>query len=121
MLSATWLCPTLIDSLYFSKYGLSTNRISNKLLKKMMWDKVNYGCVITNVGRIDIPTTYGDLQIDAVYGPLVYSDVNEKTMGVITVGNRITFWMSYNESVIDSGIATQFRDEVEGLLREAMT
>jgi NRPS condensation-like uncharacterized protein len=120
MLSATWLCPTLIDSLYFIKYGFSTNRISSKLLKKMMWDKVNYGCVITNVGRVDIPTAYGDLQLEAVYGPLVYSDVNEKTVGVITVGNRATFWMSYNESVIDSGTATQFRDVVQELLRKAV-
>lgn len=121
MLSATLLYPTLIDSLYFSKYGFSTHRVSNKLLKKMMWDKVNYGCVITNVGRVDIPTAYGALQLEAVYGPLVYSDVNEKTIGVITVGNRATFWMSYNESVIDSGTATQFREVVQELLREAMT
>jgi NRPS condensation-like uncharacterized protein len=120
MLSSTWLCPTLIDSLYFSKYGFSPNRISNKLLKKMMWDKVNYGCVITNVGRVDIPTSYGDLQLEAIYGPLVYSDVNEKTVGVITTGNRATFWMSYNESVIDSGTATQFRVVVQKLLRDAV-
>ena len=119
MLLATLLAPTLIDSLYFSKYGFSRNGMSDKLLKKMMWDKVNFGCVITNVGRVDIPTTYGDLQLDAVYGPLVYSDVNEKTVGVITVGNRATFWMSYDESVVDSRTATQFRDMVVELLIEA--
>jgi NRPS condensation-like uncharacterized protein len=119
VLSATLLSPTLIDSLYFSKYGFFSNGLSDKLLKKMMWDKVNYGCVITNVGHIDIPTTYGELQLDAVYGPLVYSDVNEKTVGVITVGKRITFWMSYNESIIDSETAKQFRESVEELLQEA--
>ena len=118
MLSATLLAPTLIDSLYFSKYGFFTNGISTKLLKKMMWDKVNYGYAITNVGRVDIPTSYGDLKLDAVYGPLVYSDVNEKTVGVITVGKSATFWMSYNENRIDSGTATKFRDAVEGLLQE---
>jgi NRPS condensation-like uncharacterized protein len=120
MLSATLLAPTLIDSLYFNKYDFFTNRISTKLLKKMMWDKVNYGCVITNVGRVDIPTAYGDLQLDAVYGPLVYSDVNEKTVGVITVGKRITFWMSYNESIIDSVTATKFRDAAKELIKEAI-
>jgi len=120
MLSSVLLAPTLIDSLYFGKYGFITNAISARLLKKMMWDKVNYGCAITNVGRVDIPTTYGKLQLDAVYGPFVYSDVNEKTVGVITAGKRAAFWMSYNQSVIDSGTATQFRDAVEGLLQEAM-
>ena len=120
MLLATLLCPTLIDSLYFSKYGFSSNGISDKLLKKMMWDKVNYGCVITNVSRVDISTDYGELQLDTVYGPLVYSDVNEKTVGVITVGKKITFWMSYNESTIDSETATKFRDAVEELIQEVI-
>ena len=120
MLSATLIAPTLIDSLYFSKYGFSSNGISAKLLKKMMWDKVNYGCVITNVGRVDIPTTYGDLQLDAVYGPFVYSDVNEKTVGVITVGKTATFAMSYDESIVDTRTATQFRERTVELLKEAI-
>ena len=119
MLSAMLLDPTLLDSLYFSKYGLAKNGMSDKLLKKMMWDKVNFGCVITNVGRIDIPATYGDLKLDAVYGPFVYSDVNEKTVGVITVGKRATFGMSYDESIVDSGTATKFRERVGELLRDA--
>lgn len=84
----------------------------------MMWDKVNYGCVITNVGRVGIPVAYGDLRLEAVYGPLVYSDVNEKTTGVITVGNRMSGWMSYDERAIDSETAARFRDEVVKILRE---
>lgn len=120
MLSAMLLAATLLDSLYFSKYGLARNGMSDKLLKKMMWDTVNFGFAITNVGRVDIPTTYGDLQLDAVYGPLVYSDVNEKTIGVITVGKTATFAMSYDESIVDTTTATQFRERTVELLKEAI-
>ena len=69
---------------------------------------------------MNIPTSYDQLQLEAVYGPFVYSDVNEKTVGVITVGSRATFWMSYNEDVIDSGTVTQLLDLVRMLLRNAV-
>jgi NRPS condensation-like uncharacterized protein len=118
MLSATLLDPTLLDSLYFSKYGLAPNGMSNKLLKKMMWDGVSFGFAITNMGRIDIPTLYGELKLDAVYGPIVYSDVNEKTVGVITVGNRLSFVMSYDTNKIKTETATQLRDKVVELIKE---
>jgi NRPS condensation-like uncharacterized protein len=117
MLSATLLDPTLLDSLYYSKYGIARNGMSQRLLKKMMWDKVNFGAAITNVGRVDIPTSYGDLKLDAVYGPLVYSDVNEKTVGVITVGNRLTFAMSHNMNVVDTDTASELRDKIVELIR----
>jgi NRPS condensation-like uncharacterized protein len=119
MLSATLLDPTLLDSLYFCKYGFAKNRMSDKLLKKMFWDRINFGFSITNVGRVDIPTSYGDLKLDAVYGPVVYSDVNEKTVGVITVGNKLSFIMSYNVSNVDSDIAERLRGNVLELVREA--
>ena len=83
----------------------------------MMWDKVNFGAAITNVGRIDIPASYGDLKLEAVYGPFVYSDVNEKTVGVLTVGNRMTFAMSHNGDTVDTKTVAQLRDKVVGLIK----
>jgi len=119
MLTATLLDPTLLDSLYFSKYGLSRNRMSERLLKRMMWDRVSHGTVITNVGRMDIPTLYGDLRLEAVYGPFIYSDVNEKNVGVITVGNRLSFAMGYESGVVTPSTATKLRDKVVELVRKA--
>jgi len=100
MLTSEYIHPTLLDSLYFSKYGLIKSRISMKLLKKMRWDKTSYGYSITNVGRVPIPLTYGNLGIECIYGPFFYSDVNEKTVGVITTGDTITFMLTYNSQVI---------------------
>jgi hypothetical protein len=69
-------------------------QLSDKLVQQMNWQGTSYGYAITNVGRMNIPTTYGQYQLKAVYGPFVYSDVNEKTVGVITVGDKITFLMT---------------------------
>ena len=100
MLTANMMDPTLIDSLYFNKYGLLNETLPQKLLRKMGWHKITYGYALTNVGRFDIPTTYGPLQLETVFGPAVYSDVEEKVVGVITVGGKLSCIMACNEAVV---------------------
>ena len=94
MLLAEHLPPSLLDSLYFSKYGSLKNKLALKMLQRMKWDKVSYGYSITNVGRVNIPENYGKYILEAVYGPFLYSDVNEKVVGVITISGKLTFSFS---------------------------
>jgi NRPS condensation-like uncharacterized protein len=103
MLSTDAVHPTLWDSLYFAKYGLLDETAPRRLLALMGWDELTYGCSLTNLGRFEIPTTYGSLELEAVYGPVVYSDVNEKTVGAITVGGRLSYVMTFNEDVLGEG------------------
>jgi NRPS condensation-like uncharacterized protein len=119
-LSAESLHPTLLESLYFSKYGLMQSRTSDNLVKKMNWQGISYGYAITNVGRMNIPTKYGQYWLESVYGPYVYSDVNEKTVGVITVGDKATFLMSYNETIVNSPAAEEIRDTAMNYLLQAV-
>ena len=120
-LSAELLAATLLDSLYFSKYGLIKSRLSDKLVQQMNWQGTSYGYSITNVGRIKIPTSYGQYQIESVYGPFVYSDVNEKTVGVITVGDKVTFLMSFNQAIVTPHTAEAIRDTTMDYLSDAVT
>lgn len=119
-LSAELLAPTLLDSLYFSKYGLIKSRLSDKLVQQMNWQGLNYGYAITNVGRMHIPTTYDQYQLESVYGPIVYSDVNEKTVGVITVGDKVTFLMSYNQTIVAPATAEKIRKTTMDYLSNAV-
>jgi len=120
MLIAESIHPTLLDSLYFSKYGLLKNSVSNKMLKQMKWDKLSNGYAITNVGKTDIPCDYKTLTLEALYGPIVYSDVNEKTVGVITLGNKLTFVMSFNESVVGTTKAEKIREATLNYISNAV-
>ncbi len=110
MLSAEMVHPSLLDSLYFRKYGLLDEAMPKKILSKMSWHEITYGYALTNVGRFDIPTTYGPYRLEAVYGPLFYSDVEEKMVGVITVGGSLSFILASNESVV--GDATRLKKAV---------
>jgi len=107
MLSSEQIHPTLLDSLYFRKYGLLDGAIPSKLLRKMGWHQITYGYALTNVGRFDIPTSYGPLKLEAVYGPLFYSDVEEKMVGVLTVGGRLSFLHASSKSVVDNATRLQ--------------
>ncbi len=119
-LSADGLAPSLLDSLYFSKYGLLHSQLSDTLVRQMNWQDTHYGYAITNVGRRNIPTRYGPFQLDAVSGPIIYSDVNEKTLGVITVGNTMTFLMSCNDARVPSRTAEAIRDAAMAYLDRAV-
>jgi len=90
------------------------------LLKMMDFNKLRYGYSITNVGKINIPSDYGQLRLDTVYGPSVYSDVNEKLIGVITIGDRISFMMTYNENNISTDNAKHIRDAAMSHLSRAI-
>jgi hypothetical protein len=98
--------PGLVDSLYFQKLGFIDERLSRRMLKVAHWHKEFYGCAITNVGRLDIPHTYGALTAEAVYGPVVYSDVNEKTIGVATAAGRLTLSMTTDGHRIPANTAS---------------
>lgn len=100
MLSSEYIHPTLLDSLYFQKYGLLGEAISRKLLHKMGWNETRYGYAFTNIGRLDIPDKYGPLTLNAVYGPLFFSDVEEKMIGVSTLGGRLSFLFATNKSLV---------------------
>ncbi len=92
MLSSKLVHPSLLDSLYFKKFGLAEGALPHMLLRKMNWHQTTYGYAITNVGRFDIPTSYGTLELETVHGPLFYSDVEEKMLGIITVGGQLSFF-----------------------------
>ena len=110
MLIAESLPPTFLDALYFAKYGLVQSGMANRMLSKMDWAGTSYGYSITNVGRVDILAAYGPRLIEAVYGPFLFSDVNEKVVGVTTVGDRMTFALTCNRAIGDAGVAAAIRD-----------
>lgn len=118
MLSSELIHPTLLDSLYFRKYGLIEDSMPKKILRKFKWHQTTYGYALTNVGRFEIPTRYGSLELEAVHGPLFYSDVEEKMLGVITVGGRLSFFHVSRRPV--AGDAALLRDVAMRCLKTAV-
>src|SRR5258708_17311184 len=53
--------------------------------------RAEYDFSITNLGRLDFPVTYGALTLQAIYGPVINSVIDETIVGVPTVGGKLTF------------------------------
>jgi NRPS condensation-like uncharacterized protein len=102
MLVTEFLPPTLLDSFYFCKYDGLDNSLARKMLKQLKWNKTSFGYSITNVRKVNIETEYGSRKLEAVYGPLLYSDVNEKVVGITTVNGILTFSMSCSAENVNS-------------------
>jgi hypothetical protein len=51
---------------------IAENPASELALEGLVGDSgVTYDFVLTNLGRLDFPLQYGDLKVQAVYGPVV--------------------------------------------------
>ena len=59
-------------------------------------------------------------KLDAVFGPLLYSDVNEKVVGVTTVGGVLTFTLTCDGDAVDAEAATRIRNAATAKLLEAI-
>jgi hypothetical protein len=63
------------------------------------WE-MNYDVSITNLGRLNFPTEYGDLRLEALYGPLVNALEKETILGVVTVGGQMTLtWVGRHKTL----------------------
>lgn len=83
-------------------------------IKKMFQELYRYDVLISNFGRLQIPTQYGHLQLAAMYGPSGATHVlNGRFIGVATLGNQMFFSLVYPDSNIPLA-------EIEYLQQEAM-
>jgi hypothetical protein len=114
-----YLHSTLIDSIYFIKYGLLINKIGSFLLRFSGINKLNTGLEISNIGQYKFPVDYGFLKLEAIFVPVFLSDYQEKCLRVISVGRRMFFTLTFWESIIDNITAEKIRDTSMAYLSRA--
>ena len=72
---------------------------------------VSYDLSITNLGRLDFPAQYGKLQLEALYGPSLGGNPGDVVLGVITVGDKMHFTLSFTEIKLSVSQAEQIREK----------
>jgi len=114
------LSPSLLDALVFAKLGKLDDRMALRLLKRTGLDKVFTGILISNLGRLDLPVDYGNLQLEAIMGPSVYSDTIEKMLEVVTVGGKMYLTFTFGETVIAADTVTEIKNTAMEYLDKAV-
>jgi NRPS condensation-like uncharacterized protein len=112
--------PSLLDALAFAKYGKLEDRLAERMVERMGIDRISASLIVTNLGRLDIPVTYGARRLAALYGPYVYSDTVEKYLGVVTVGGRMHLTLCSGEMLIENETVKAVRDAAMRMLGTAV-
>jgi NRPS condensation-like uncharacterized protein len=68
---------------------------------------IDYDFSISNLGRLNWPSHFGTLEVQAVYGPAVNTSEQEKTIGIITFAGQMTFTFTFRDFVLDAKTAKQ--------------
>lgn len=82
---------------------------------------VAYDLSITNLGRLNLPTQAGGLQLDAVYGPALGGNPDDIVLGVATVGGKMAFSLAFTELKMSRSQAEWIKDQAWQHLETALS
>jgi len=140
---ATWLYldPSLFEAFNFKKLGGLVpadsprhDKLSNfseqadvalKILKRDGMDSLEnkrLGPAITNLGRLNFPSSYGDLELDRLImqpgGAFPLSQVN-MVVGAVTCSGKLSLVVEYAEQAVDSATMTKIKDKAMAFLHSS--
>jgi hypothetical protein len=75
---------------------------------------------LSNLGRLDIPTTYGALKLESLYGPITLGSGRSRGVGVNTTGGRMFFIFLCRRDAMPRSVLEQFRESAMSRLDQAV-
>ena len=139
----TWLHldPTILEAINFKKLGglvpvnssryekLSTFGAREDVVQSILkrdglesLDRVFMGTAVTNLSRLDFPTTFGQLELDRLVmkpgGAFPLANVG-LLLGAVTCAGKLSLAVEYDEKSIDASRMERIRERALGWLLEA--
>lgn len=110
----------LFEKIFQSQEWLSTHPSPNDVLQAFK-DQLGYDIAVSNLTRLTIEQQFGELELQAIYGPVVRTGVeNDRLVGVATLGNQLFFTFVCSESLLSRSQAKILHKEAIYLLNEAI-
>lgn len=69
--------------------------------------ELDYDLSLSNLGRLDFPSTYGLLRLESLYGPTFSAMEGDRIAGVTTFGGRMHFTFIFREPAMAAAAAEQ--------------
>ena len=127
------LDPTIFEAMNFKKLGglvspdsaryekLSAfSKKEDVVLRLLKRDNIesletkHWGAAVTNLGRLDLPRTYGALELDRLImqpgGGIPLANVN-LVLGAVTCSGKLSLVLEYAEEAVNTGVMEQIRDK----------
>ncbi|MFX0090988.1 MAG: condensation domain-containing protein [Candidatus Hodarchaeota archaeon] len=94
----------------------------SSLLRKMQQqnfaEELLIGMALTNLGKMDIPLQYGDLELESILFIPPASLLAEKVIGVLTVGGKLRIAVTYLEKYLKTEIAQRLLNRTVEIIKE---
>lgn len=81
---------------------------------------VSYDLSITNLGRLDIPTQYGNIHLEGLYGPSLGGNPDDIVLGVITIADKMHFTLSFTDIKLSVSQAEEIKQKAMSTLENAI-
>lgn len=89
-----------------------------KLREKNLGEELLIGMVLTNLGKMDIPLQYGDLELESIFFIPPASLLAEGVLGILTVGGKLRIAVSYLEKYLKTEIAQRLLNRALEIIKE---
>ncbi|NJR76132.1 MAG: hypothetical protein HC773_26205 [Scytonema sp. CRU_2_7] len=111
----------IAENITSSQAFLKTNP-SPSQVKQAFNDGYSHDVLVSNLGRINIPQQFGNIRLQAIYGPAVATHLkNERFIGVATVGNQMFFTCTYLDPETSPAEAVQLQQAAMQQLNQAVS
>lgn len=97
------------DAAFFAKYDIVKDWFLDLCLRTTKLDKINYNYSISNLGKFIFPTQYKNLAVEKVYFH-TYGEMAEKQLTALTIADKLTFCLSFRESITEKVNAKEIMD-----------
>jgi hypothetical protein len=101
-----------MDGIAFAMFRNLQDEMACNMAERMQ-NAVRTGVLVSNLGRLDIPTQFNGLDLAWISPPAVYAGNAEKAVEVLTIAGRMRFTLIYG--------AINITDETVEHLRVAAT
>jgi len=139
LLNWLYLDPTILEAMHFKKLGGLVSRDSerynrlaafavredvvSKLLKRDQLDTmeaIHWGTAVTNLGRLDFPTSFGGLELERLIfqpgGGIPLSNVG-LVVGAVTCSGRLSVVVEHAEQAVDRRSVASIAEQATAYLR----
>jgi NRPS condensation-like uncharacterized protein len=107
--------PTFFDGIALAMFGDYQDEMAQEMAQRMR-DKVRTGLLVSNLGRLQLPTKYKHLRLEWIKPPAIYGENSEKNIEVLTIAGKMHFMISYGEM----GVSVETVQAVLEIAREIL-
>ncbi|MFX0077089.1 MAG: condensation domain-containing protein [Candidatus Hermodarchaeota archaeon] len=89
-----------------------------RIVKSNLMEEFQIGLALTNLGNMEIPLQYGELELETIFFVPPTNLLAEKVIGILTVGGKLRIVISYLEKYLKTEIAQSLLNRALEIIKE---